>query len=144
MAERRSLPEGRLLRLIERRRRLRGEEAGLPLTARQREILHLLAVDVPPKRIAQRLCLSYETVTNHLHHAYLRLGVHSAAGAVAAAWRLGVLDGAPTPLDPLTAAKAAAWDALVAGLARDATAVRVAAVVGGLAAVEDGWDGGEG
>lgn len=63
-----------------------------PLTARQREILGLLADGVPAKVIASRLHLSETTIRNHIRGILTQLGSHSQLEAVAKARRLGILD----------------------------------------------------
>ncbi len=63
------------------------------LTAREREILALLAHDQDQHRIAARLFLSYATVRNHVEHILAKLGVHSIQEAVA--WQL--LQAGPEP-----------------------------------------------
>jgi len=68
------------------------------LTAREAEILGLLAHGHDPQRIAARLFLSYATVRNHVEHILSKLGVHSIQQAVA--WQLlqrGNEPGAPPP-----------------------------------------------
>lgn len=45
------------------------------LTARERELLNLVAGGMPNKSIARRLDLSVGTVKNHLHNIYEKLGV---------------------------------------------------------------------
>lgn len=62
-----------------------------PLTARQREILGLLADGVPAKVIASRLHLSETTIRNHIRGILTQLGSHSQLEAVAKARRLGIL-----------------------------------------------------
>lgn len=64
-----------------------------PLTARQREILGLLADGVPAKVIATRLHLSETTIRNHIRGILTQLGSHSQLEAVAKARRLGILGG---------------------------------------------------
>ena len=56
------------------------------LTAREAEVLALLAHDQDARRIAARLFLSHSTVRNHVAHILDKLGVHSVQEAVA--WRL--------------------------------------------------------
>lgn len=53
------------------------------LTAREREILVLLARDLTQGEIAERLVLSYTTVRNHVQHILAKLGVHSILEAIA-------------------------------------------------------------
>jgi DNA-binding CsgD family transcriptional regulator len=53
------------------------------LTAREQEVLALLAEDVALHDIAERLGVSYTTVRNHVQHILGKLGVHSILEAVA-------------------------------------------------------------
>jgi DNA-binding CsgD family transcriptional regulator len=78
-------PTGPLLVLEEER--AIGAEAlrALGLTARQAEILQLLAQGRGTAQIAADLFISPQTVRKHLEHVYERLGVHSRAGAVSVA-----------------------------------------------------------
>lgn len=55
------------------------------LTAREREILHLLVEAYSQKQIAKALSLSPHTVDTHLRNIYAKLHVHSQGGAVAKA-----------------------------------------------------------
>jgi DNA-binding NarL/FixJ family response regulator len=57
--------------------------AEFQLTAREREILRLLAEDETLHGIAHRLDLSYATIRNHVQHILGKLGVHSILEAVA-------------------------------------------------------------
>ena len=57
-------------------------------TAREREILFLLARDIPTKRIAQTLRISPETAKWHTRNIYEKLGVHDRASAQMALQRL--------------------------------------------------------
>ncbi len=66
------------------------------LTARQREVLGLIAAGLSTSETARRLSLSTETVRNHLRAAYKELGAHTRVEAIAAAQRLGLL-AAPGP-----------------------------------------------
>ena len=52
------------------------------LTPREREILGLLTRGLATRRIAQELCLSYQTVRSHLYSLFIKLGVHSQVAAV--------------------------------------------------------------
>jgi DNA-binding CsgD family transcriptional regulator len=56
------------------------------LTARQRELLQLVAAGHDNTATARRLALSPGTVRNHLENAYARLGVTSRTAAVARAF----------------------------------------------------------
>jgi DNA-binding NarL/FixJ family response regulator len=56
---------------------------GLPaLTEREREILACAAAGCGNKEIADRLCVSSETVKTHLHHIYQKLAVSGRVEAV--------------------------------------------------------------
>ena len=57
------------------------------LSEREHEILTLLAKGLMKKEIAEKLTLSYHTVSNHLRSIYDKLHVHSHSGAVAKALR---------------------------------------------------------
>ncbi|MBA4285044.1 MAG: hypothetical protein C0434_05885 [Xanthomonadaceae bacterium] len=65
---------------------LSGAKAGF--TAREREILFLLARDIATKRIAQTLRISPETAKWHTRNIYEKLGVHDRASARMALQRL--------------------------------------------------------
>jgi len=67
--------------------------AGLvePLTAREREVLGLLAAGAPNRKIAERLVVTPETVKKHLSHLFDKLGVANRTQAVARARELGLL-----------------------------------------------------
>lgn len=60
-----------------RERRKRERLDSLSLTARELEILQMLAEGRNNKEIAQFLCLSIHTVKNHIHRVLEVLGVHS-------------------------------------------------------------------
>jgi len=59
------------------------------LTDRELEIVRMLAEGARPAQIAKTLTLSLRTVRNHLANVYAKLGVQSAAQAVAEAYRRG-------------------------------------------------------
>jgi len=68
------------------------EEQGLgSLTAREREVLNLLARGLSNREIAEELVITNKTVKKHLSRVYEKIGVHSRAEAIAL-W-LGVRDG---------------------------------------------------
>lgn len=62
-----------------------------PLTAREREVLLLIAAGEPNAEIARRLVLSVSTVKTHIHHLFGKLAASSRTEAVARARELGVL-----------------------------------------------------
>ena len=68
------------------------------LTARQREILELIASGLSTAEIAKTLTISTETVRNHLRSVFNGLNVHTRLEAIAAARRHGLL--APPALGP--------------------------------------------
>jgi DNA-binding CsgD family transcriptional regulator len=67
--------------------------AGLvePLTARELEVLQLLAAGAPNRAIAERLVVTQETVKKHLSHLFDKLGAVNRTQAVARARELGLL-----------------------------------------------------
>jgi two-component system nitrate/nitrite response regulator NarL len=65
---------------------------GMSLSAREREVLQLLARDVHPDAIARELFLSTTTVRTHLSRIYRKLDVSGAAAAVAEAMRNGLVE----------------------------------------------------
>jgi DNA-binding NarL/FixJ family response regulator len=62
------------------------------LSPREREILALLADGKTQKQIAAVLVISQKTVATHIQHLLSKLGVHSRAQAVAAAYRSGLVE----------------------------------------------------
>lgn len=63
------------------------------LTAREKEIVQMAALDTPNKIIARRLGIAEPTVKMHRANAFAKLGVKSPLEAYRALERLGVLDG---------------------------------------------------
>jgi DNA-binding NarL/FixJ family response regulator len=61
------------------------------LTARQLDVLRLVAQGRSDKEIATRLLLSEHTVHRHVANIYTRLGCSTRAAAVAHAGNLGLL-----------------------------------------------------
>jgi DNA-binding NarL/FixJ family response regulator len=59
------------------------------LTAREREVLHLITRGMTNQQIANRLSLTLHTVKNHVHNLLTKLGVGSRAEAVAVARAAG-------------------------------------------------------
>ena len=59
-------------------------EEGLgTLTAREREVLNLLARGLSNREIAEELVITNKTVKNHLSRIYEKIGAHSRAEAIA-------------------------------------------------------------
>jgi LuxR family maltose regulon positive regulatory protein len=67
--------------------------AGLiePLTARELEVLRLLAAGAPNRAIAEQLVVTPETVKKHLSHLFDKLEVANRTQAVTRARELGLL-----------------------------------------------------
>jgi DNA-binding NarL/FixJ family response regulator len=64
---------------------------GADLTARELEVLELMAHGMLNKQVAQRLGLSLNTVRNHSQNILYKLRAHSRLEAVAAAMRDGII-----------------------------------------------------
>lgn len=62
-----------------------------PLSAREREVLALVAKGTSNREIARELFISEATVKTHLTHLYGKLGVKDRAAAVAVAYDRGIL-----------------------------------------------------
>lgn len=62
-----------------------------PLTARQGEVLDLLADGHSAPRIAEELAVSVHTVRNHIQAIFQKLEVHSRVEAVAKAYKRGLI-----------------------------------------------------
>ena len=71
-----------------------GARAGRGPTAREREILAMLAAGDTDAQIARRLDLSPATVQTHVRNAKAKLGARTRAQAVAVALRDGMIQGA--------------------------------------------------
>jgi two-component system, NarL family, nitrate/nitrite response regulator NarL len=78
-----------LVEEIQERERLGG---ALELSAREREVLDLIAEGLSAPEIGERINLSTTTVKSHLHRLYDKLGVSDRAAAVAEAMRRGLLE----------------------------------------------------
>jgi LuxR family maltose regulon positive regulatory protein len=63
-----------------------------PLSARELEVLALLAAGRPNRAIAGQLFISVDTVKRHVSHLFAKLGVANRTEAVARARALGLLD----------------------------------------------------
>ena len=68
-----------------------GEEPFETLTARQREVLQLIAEGLSTKEIAARLDVSVKTIDTHRTELMERLGIHGIAGLVRYAIRVGLV-----------------------------------------------------
>jgi DNA-binding NarL/FixJ family response regulator len=66
-----------------------------PLTAREQQILQLLADGAGQAAIARDLFISTKTVGTHIQRILTKLGVHSRTEAVALAYRDGLVSSAP-------------------------------------------------
>jgi LuxR family transcriptional regulator, maltose regulon positive regulatory protein len=62
-----------------------------PLTAREKEVLGLMAEGTSSREIASRLSISYATVRSHIRSVGGKLGVHSKVDAVAKARQLALI-----------------------------------------------------
>lgn len=63
-----------------------------PLSAREREVLALLAEGCSSQEIADQLVVEVSTIKTHLHHVYTKLQVGGRVRAIARARELGLLD----------------------------------------------------
>jgi HD-GYP domain-containing protein (c-di-GMP phosphodiesterase class II) len=70
-----------------------GGPAGL--TARESDVLALLAQGMPNKGIARELKISPKTVSNHVEHVYSKLGVSNRTGAAMYAMEYGMVGSRP-------------------------------------------------
>jgi DNA-binding NarL/FixJ family response regulator len=66
-------------------------EPAASLTAREIEVLRLMAVGRTPREIAERLVISPKTVSSHLQRIHTKLAVNSRSQAVALAYQLGLV-----------------------------------------------------
>ena len=53
-----------------------------PLTARERDVLELMARGLQQKQIARNLSITMETARTHIKNAYKKLGVHNKVDAL--------------------------------------------------------------
>jgi DNA-binding NarL/FixJ family response regulator len=85
---------GRLITSLATRRREQVERQDLMerLTAREREILHLIAEGSDNKTIADRLVVSPHTVRTHVQNLLAKLGAHSKLEALTIAARRGLVE----------------------------------------------------
>ena len=61
------------------------------LTAREQQILYLLAEGLTNRQLASKLSISEATVENHIHHIFVKLGISNRAQAVAHAFKLRIV-----------------------------------------------------
>ena len=80
-------PNELLARLEGMLRRVRPATARRNLTARELQVLTLLADGLEQSEIAERLAISPKTVATHIERILAKLGVRSRAQAVAVAYR---------------------------------------------------------
>ena len=62
------------------------------LTAREKEVLRLMAEGVSSRDIASKLGISYATVRTHIRSLDAKLGVHSKVQAIVKARELALID----------------------------------------------------
>ncbi len=62
-----------------------------PLTHSENGVLGYLPTHFPAREVADKLCLSANTVKTHLRHLYQKLGAHSRHDAVQRARAIGLL-----------------------------------------------------
>lgn len=86
---------GTLLRQLARRAALDTPAPARPLTAREIEILRLIAANLSNKEIARRLGISMATVKNHVHNLLDKLNVRHRAQAAASLRRRDLCTVAP-------------------------------------------------
>ncbi|MFE9921849.1 response regulator [Streptomyces sp. NPDC005774] len=80
-------------RLVSAVRAPAAESRSAPLSAREREVLALVARGTSNRETARELFISEATVKTHLTHLYAKLGVRDRAAAVAVAYERGILGG---------------------------------------------------
>jgi DNA-binding NarL/FixJ family response regulator len=90
------IPTEALVRLLASTRSLREGEADRlasvePLTAREKEVLQLMAQGLDNRAVAEQLVLSYSSVRTHVQSTLEKLGAHSKLEAVARAMQCGLV-----------------------------------------------------
>jgi DNA-binding NarL/FixJ family response regulator len=85
-------PDELLARLRARLRRPRPARDDGDLTKRELQVLRCLAEGLDGSSIAKRLVISPRTVGTHLEHIFEKLGVRTRAQAVAAAYRMRLIE----------------------------------------------------
>ena len=91
LAALRAVAQGRRYLAPELERRLGALRLGPAITAREREILALVAAGRANKEIAANLGISEDTVKRHVSHILEKLDVHDRAQATAEAIRRGII-----------------------------------------------------
>jgi DNA-binding NarL/FixJ family response regulator len=76
--------------LLNRRREFENQRESL--TAREKEVLRLMAEGLPSREIATKLGISYATVRTHIRSLGAKLGVHSKVQAIVKARELALID----------------------------------------------------
>ncbi|MFF9345863.1 response regulator [Streptomyces sp. NPDC014734] len=82
-------------RLVSRVRAPASAPGGDSLSAREREVLELVAKGTPNREIAAELFISEATVKTHLTHVFAKLGAKDRAAAVAIGYDRGILGPVP-------------------------------------------------
>ncbi len=87
----------RIETLLAQQPAMRGTKAAYPmgLTAREVEVLRLIAVGYSSKRIAAALCISDKTVNTHVNHIFGKTGAENRVQAVEFARKNGIVGGSP-------------------------------------------------
>ncbi len=67
------------------------DKSSIPLSAREIEVLTLLAEGLSTRNLAQKLNISHFTARNHIQNILVKLGLHSKAQAVSYAFKKGIL-----------------------------------------------------
>ena len=70
--------------------------SGTALTARETEVLRLIADGATTRQISEQLFISAKTADNHIQHIYTKLGVTGSHGPAVATLRPGPSDGPST------------------------------------------------
>jgi ATP/maltotriose-dependent transcriptional regulator MalT len=93
------------LREATRRIARKGVQPGEDLTARELDVLRLVATGLSTREAADRLFVSFNTVHTHLRTIYQKLGVGSRAEAIARASEMGLITGVASKRDKITRVK---------------------------------------
>jgi DNA-binding NarL/FixJ family response regulator len=81
----------RLLGTVLSRGSATGRSLGADVTTREREVFALIATGASTTNVANELCVSANTVRNHVQRVLVKLGAHSKLEGVAIAVREGVI-----------------------------------------------------